>query len=57
MAASAGVRTVAPAVAERIQGTQTSRFRALLAATAIGAAAAVAVYRLLRSAPTGEDSE
>jgi hypothetical protein len=55
--ASAAVRTVAPAIAERIQGAQPSRFRALLAATAIGAAAAVAVYRVLRSAPTSENSE
>jgi hypothetical protein len=57
VAASAAARTIAPAVAERVQGEQPSRLKALVAATAIGAAAAVVVYRVLRSAPTGENSE
>jgi hypothetical protein len=57
VAASAAVRTIAPAVAERVQGEQPSRARALLAATVVGAAAAVAVYRLLRSVPAADDSE
>jgi high-affinity Fe2+/Pb2+ permease len=57
VAASAAVRTIAPAVAERVQGEQPSRLKALVAATAVGAAAAVAVYRLLRSVPAADDSE
>jgi hypothetical protein len=53
------VRAAAPAVAERIQGEQPSRLRALLAAAVIGGATAVAAYRLLRNAPTqaGNESE
>lgn len=57
MSTSAGLRAVAPAVTERIRGEVPSRLRALIAATAIGAAAAVATYRLLRSAPANEHSE
>jgi hypothetical protein len=56
MAASA-VRAAAPAVADRLQGAQASRMRSLLAATMIGAAVAVAAYKLLRSAPASGDSE
>jgi hypothetical protein len=57
MGASAGVRAVAPAVVERLRGELPSRLRALIAATAIAAAAGVAAYRLLRSAPADEHSE
>jgi hypothetical protein len=59
VATSAAVRAAAPAVAERIQGEQPSRLRALLAAAVIGGATAVAAYRLLRNAPTqaGNESE
>jgi hypothetical protein len=37
------------AVAERLEGGQPGRLRAVLAAIAIGAAVAVVAYRLLRS--------
>jgi hypothetical protein len=40
---------VEDAVAERVQGDRPGRVRAVLAAIAIGAAVAVAAYRLLRS--------
>lgn len=57
MASSTAVKAVAPAVAERIQGEQPSRVRALVAATAVGAAVAVVAYRLLRSAPSAGNGE
>ena len=57
MATSTAVRAAAPAVAERIEGEQPSRVRSLVAATVIGAAVAVAAYRLLRSAPTSSQDE
>jgi hypothetical protein len=57
MAASAAFEAVAPAVAERLRGEQPSRGRAVIAAAAIGVAAAVATYRLLRSASVDVDSE
>ena len=44
------------AAGERAQGRQPSRLRSLTAAAVAGAAAAVLVYRLLRSAPA-EDEE
>jgi hypothetical protein len=56
---TAAVKVAAPAVAERAQGRQPSRTRALLAATMIGTAVAVTAYKLLRNAPSSdtEDSE
>jgi len=51
MTASAPVRASVPAVAERAMGRQPSRLRSLFAAGAVGAAAAVLTYRLLRSPP------
>jgi len=54
MATSAAIRAAAPAVADRAQGKQASRTRALLAAALIGTAAAAAAYKLLRSAPSSE---
>jgi hypothetical protein len=55
--ATSAVRAAAPAVAERLQGGQPSRLRALLAATVLGAAVAVGAYRLLRSASPNEESD
>jgi hypothetical protein len=55
MATSAAVRAVAPALVDRARGEQSSRPRALFAATVIGAATAVATYKLLRSGPPSED--
>ena len=57
MATPTAVKAAVPAVAERIQGEQPSRVRALIAATTIGAAVAVAAYRLLRSAASAGDAE
>jgi hypothetical protein len=56
MATETALRAATPAVAERIQGEQPSRLRAIAAATVIGAAVAVAAYRLLRHVPANEDS-
>jgi hypothetical protein len=51
MATATALKAAAPAVADRIQGNQPSRTRALLATMMVGAAAAAATYKLLRSAP------
>jgi hypothetical protein len=56
MATETAVRAAAPAVAERIQGEQPSRVRAIAAATVIGAAVAVVAYRLLRNVPANDDA-
>ena len=45
---TSAVEAVVPAVAERVQGEQPSRFRSLMAATVVGAGAAVMTYKLLR---------
>jgi|SoiMethySBSTD1v2_1073268.scaffolds.fasta_scaffold752671_1 hypothetical protein len=49
----AAVKSVAPAVADRVSGKQPSRMRSLLAAAVVGAGSAVLTYRLLRG--QGED--
>jgi hypothetical protein len=46
------VETVSGAVVERASGAQPSRFKSLLAATAIGFTAATLTYRLLRRQTT-----
>ena len=46
---SAPVRTVGKAVGERLGGGKPGRMRALGAAIVVGAGAAVATYRALRS--------
>jgi hypothetical protein len=51
---TAAVKAAAPAVAERAQGRQPGRIRAVLAATVIGTAVAVTAYKLLRNAPPAE---
>jgi hypothetical protein len=57
MATTAAVEAAAPALVDRARGQQSSRPRALLAATVVGTAAAVATYRLLRSgSPPGDDA-
>ena len=55
-ATAAAVRAAASPVADRFQGRQPSRTRALFAAMMVGAVAAAATYKLLRSAPES-DSE
>jgi hypothetical protein len=60
MAATAAVKAAAPAVADRFQGRQPSRTRALFAALVVGVAAAAGTYKLLRSASEsdgGNDSD
>jgi hypothetical protein len=59
MPGSAAAEVVAPAVVERVRGRQPSRVRSLVAAGAVGMAAAVITYRVLRSAPAddGTDTE
>lgn len=49
MAAEAALGKVAEAAGERLQGGVVSRTKALLAATVVGVAAAVATFKLLRS--------
>jgi hypothetical protein len=44
---------VSDAVADRVQGDEPSRLRALVAAIIIGVGAAVLAYRLLRNAGAG----
>ena len=57
MAATAtAVKVAGPAIADRFQGRQASRTRALFASLMVGAVAAAATYKLLRSAPES-DSE
>jgi hypothetical protein len=55
MAVTAAVEAAAPALVDRARGEQSSRPRALFAATVIGAATAVATYKLLRSGTPSED--
>jgi hypothetical protein len=43
------LRTVLKAIGERLSGSSPGALRALLAATIVGIAAAVATYKLLRS--------
>ncbi len=45
---SAAVRTVGKAVGERVSGGSPGALRAFAAATVVGAAAAVATYKVLR---------
>ena len=44
-----GTKTIARAAAERFSGRRPTRMRASVAAAAVGGAAAVTVYRSLRS--------
>lgn len=46
---TAGLKTVGKATTERLAGEGPGRFRAAAAAVVVGAATAVATYRLLRS--------
>jgi hypothetical protein len=55
MATTAAVEAAAPALVNRARGQQSSRPRALFAATVIGAVTAVAMYKLLRSGSPSED--
>jgi hypothetical protein len=48
---------VEEAAAERLSGGRPGRWRAILAAIAVGAAAAMLVYRLLRSSPDGDGED
>ena len=57
MSTAAAVDAVVPAVAERARGQQPSRLRSLVAAAAVGFAAAGVTYRLLRSAPETESAD
>jgi hypothetical protein len=50
----APTKTVVRAVAQRVSGEQASRWRASVAATAIGGAVGVTVYRVLRK-PDSDD--
>lgn len=56
-ATSAAVKVAAPAVADRAQGRQPSRTRALFAAALVGAATAAATYKLLRRPPAGDGEQ
>jgi hypothetical protein len=49
------MKTVAPAVADRVGGKRPSRMRSFLAAVVVGAASGVLTYRLLRG--PAEDEE
>jgi hypothetical protein len=53
-ATATAVKAAVPAVAERAQGLQPSRARALLAAVMVAAAAGFATYKVLRSVPSGD---
>jgi hypothetical protein len=53
---TSAVEAIAPAVVERVKGEQPSRFRSLMAATVVGAGAAVMTYKLLRR-PVEEGDE
>jgi len=53
-ATATAVKAAVPAVAERAQGLQPSRMRAILAAVVVAAAAGVTTYKLLRSVPSGD---
>jgi hypothetical protein len=46
------METTAEAIAQRLTGTQPSRFKSLLAATAVGFTTAALTYRLLRRRAT-----
>lgn len=52
--ASAALRNVGEAVAQRARGDVPGRFRAMVAAVAAGTAAAAITYRLLRSTGGGD---
>jgi hypothetical protein len=52
-----GVETTAEAIAERLTGTQPSRFKSFLAATVVGFTTAALTYRLLRRGAETESEE